>query len=235
MLSEVTQMYVQTKQQVEQLWVEQKQELSYCLQKISLEDNRTVASKALPLSTQSRALKMLIQQREQVLTAVKLIPNLTKLLSIRLHLALRGYAIVSADSYLNYLNIGYKEEEAIPAISLEIGAFNEGKRIVMECQSKWSDTYDLLLSPFNEHYIDLERLDVPILTDSITEEINKALKNGKEDDKLRGTKLSFVRHVVAHSLMTDCQSRPPTEGEVKRSHLYKSYEGFMLGKKIHSR
>ena len=228
-------MYAQTKQRVEQLWVEQKQELSYCLQRIELEDNRTVASKALPLSTQSRTLRMLTQQRVQVLIAVKLIPNLTKLLSIRLYLSLREYAIVSADSYLSYLNIGYKEEEAIPAISLEIGAFNEGGRIVMESQSKWSDTYDLLLTPFNEHYIDLEYLDVPILTDSTEEEINKVLKNGKEDIKLRGTKLSFVRHVVAHSLMTDCQSRPATEGEVKRSYLYKSYEGFMLGKKIHSR
>ena len=235
MLSEVTQMYAQTKKQVEQLWIEQKQELSYCLQRIELEDNRTVASKALPLSTQSRTLRVLIEQRVQVLTAVKLIPNLTKLLSIRLHIALREYVIVSADSYLSYLNIGYKEEEAIPAISLEIGAFNEGERIVMECQSKWSETYDLLLTPFNEHYIDLEYLDYPILTDSTEDEIKKVLKDGKEDNKLRGTKLSFVKHVVAHSLITDCQSRPPTESEVKRSHLYKSYEGFMLGKKIHSR
>ena len=230
---EVIQLCSDITKQVEQMWTSLKHDLSYCEQSIDLEEYKMFLSNGLSLSTQSHTLRLLIKQRIQLLTAIKLIPNLTRFLGIRMHLEIQTYAVSSADSYLNFLNVNCREEDSTPVISLDIGVFNEGERMVLECHSKWSDTCDILLTPFNEHYVEFEHLDRAFFSESNNGERKKIIEKVEQGYRPRETKLTFVRQIVAHSLLTDAckDTTPPEELSKKESRQFRRYEAFLLKRK----
>ena len=235
--SEVILIYSEISKLVDQMWDTLKSKLSYCEKNIQLEERRTFLLDNLSLSTQTNALHRLKQKKTQLLTSIKLIPNLTSFLGIRIRLAIQCYAVASADSYLKFLNIHSREEDSIPAISLEIGVFNEGEKMVLECHSKWNDTFEILLTPFNEHYSELENLDHSFFSESNKGERKNIIADSDKSYTIRDSKLTFVNQILAHSLMIDAtkQIAPPETILKKPSRQFRRYEAFLLKKKKDNR
>ena len=230
---EVFQIYSGITKQVELMWTILKNDLTYCEKNIELEEHRTFVINDISLSTQSHTLRILNQTKTQLLISIKLIPNLTFFLGIRMHLAIQAYAVASADSYLRYLNIHSREEDSVPVISLDIGVFKEGERMVFECHNRWGDTFDILLTPFNDHYLEFEHLDGSFFTESNKGERNNIMEKNGQAYFPRQTKLTFVKQIIAHSLLNDTFKRITLPEALlrKESRQFRRYEAFLLKRK----